>query len=186
MKTKILIFEGPSTSGKTTLANLLYRKLIKQGSKALLIGEDQTLMPVLNTQDFTKHFSNILKILDSVQMAGYDYIIIDRFHLTSAFVCGASISAFKEIEDKLIKFGALIIFLKIDESRLGERILKAMKHRSLSWRRHVTSKGTDKDIVKYYLGTQIKLLKLLKTSIIPYKIFDATNSEYEKISNQII
>ena len=45
---KIIILEGIATSGKTTLKDKLVEYFATTNSKFVVVGEDQTLMPILN------------------------------------------------------------------------------------------------------------------------------------------
>jgi len=183
---KLIIIEGTSTSGKTTLANLLNEKIDVLGRNAHLVEEDKTLMPVLRSSDPFVHIDHINKIIASISKEKYDFVITDRLHLTSAAVCDMSKTDFEKIEDSLLKFDPVIIFLVIDSDRLGNRIFEAMKHRGPSWNEHVTAKGTRKDIASWYLETQEKLLSRLKSSRIKHLKYNATDSNYKKIADNIL
>ncbi len=181
---KIIILEGPSTSGKTTVAKLLSDKLLLTGFSVRYVTEDETLMPILSEKDFQVHLKHLNSLLSGLDNK-VDFVVADRFHLTSAAVTNTSISEFNVLENSLIKYDPLIVFLEIDEEKLGERVFEAMKHRGPSWKAHVESKGSKEDIINWYKQTQINLLTLLKNSIISYKLIDATNSNYDNISEQI-
>ncbi len=183
---KLVIIEGTSTSGKTTLANLLNEKYKVLGRSSHLVKENKTLMPVLRSSDPFVHIGHINKIIASISKEKYDFAITDRLHLTSAAVCDMSKTDFEKIEDSLLKFDPVIIFLEIDSDKLGNRIFEAMKHRGPSWNKHVIAKGTKKDIASWYLETQEKLLSRLKSSRIKHLNFNATDSNYEKIANKIL
>lgn len=182
---KLLILEGTSTSGKTTLANILNEGFRRSGRNAYLVKEDKTLMPVLRSSSPAVHIDHINKIITTISKEKYDFVITDRLHLTSAAVCDMSKTDFEKIEDSLLKFDPVIIFLEIDSDKLGDRIFEAMKHRGPSWNDHVTSKGTRKDIASWYLKTQEKLLSRLKSSKIRHLKFNATDSKYENIAKDI-
>jgi len=183
---KLLIIEGTSTSGKTTLANILDKKLNVSGRSSRLVREDKTLMPVLKSDDPAVHVEHIEKIIASISKEDYEFVITDRFHLTSAAVCNMPESDFSKIEDSLLNFDPLIVFLEIDSDKLGSRIFEAMKHRDPSWNEHVTSKGTKEEITSWYLKTQEKLLSRIDTSRLKHLKFNATDSNYEKIAKEII
>lgn len=183
---KIIIIEGTSTAGKTTLANMVTDVLRRTGKKALLIDEDQTLMPVLRCAKAQKHVKHINKIIRSFAKTDFDFIIIDRFHLTCAAVCNMDLADFTKIEENLLENDPIIIFLKIDEDKLGNRILEAMKHRNSSWTQHVASKGGEKEIETWYLETQKKLFKRLKDSKIKCIKYNSTGSRYKEITKRII
>lgn len=183
---KVIIFEGASTSGKTTLANLLTDKLKKSGQKVLLVEEIQTLIPVLEILDVNKHLDHLAKVVKSISQKDFDFVVIDRFHLTSAALCDAPISKYEKIEEELLKYNPTIVFLKVEKSELGNRIFKALKHRGPYWKEHVASKGSDKQIVAWFLETQKKLLNDLKKSKIKHEIIDTTSSKYEKITEKLL
>ena len=183
---KIIILEGTATSGKTTLANLLTAKLRRAGRKVFLVDENKTLMPVLKTPDAKTHLDHLNKIVGQFPQEDCDVIIADRFHLTSAAICDMSAAEFENIEKQLLKWDPIIVFLKVDEDELGNRIFKSMNHRGPSWRAHVSSKGGEKEIRAWYLETQEKLSAWLKKSKIKHITIDTTNPDYEKIAEKLL
>lgn len=142
-------------------------------------------MPVLEKKKAKDHLDHLLKIFDQIYAGDYQVVIFDRFHLTSVVVTNATVKEYAPIEEKLLSFNPLIIFLEIDENKIPERIFTALKHRSISWQKHVRKKGTDQEIADSYIKTQKILLANLKKSKLPYKIYDATNSNYDAIAQDI-
>ncbi len=182
---KILILEGIATSGKTTIENLFEKYFVKNNITYKIIDEIETLMPQIENKDKNIAIEMLKRIFSKYTIETVDYLIFDRLHLTHTFRTNSEIKDFREIEEKLKEFNSKIIFLKIKEEVIKKRIFNAMEHRNEKWIQGVRSKGSDKEIVEYYINQQRKLIKHLEKTKLEYKTFNTTNSDFKKIFRKI-
>ncbi len=182
---KIIILEGTSASGKTTLANKLANICAKKNLNCKLVDEGQTLMPVLGKFEPEIFLDHLTKLVKDVFSEEYDVVIFDRLHLTAMAISNSTVEKYKELEKILLQHNPTIVFLKIDEKEIPERIANAAKHRDSAWRSHLATHGSKKEINQHYIGTQRKLLEHLESSSLPKIIFDSTEQNYDKIAEEI-
>lgn len=182
---KIIILEGIATSGKTSIKNKLAETFNKKGMSFFIIEETETLIPVLKNKN-RKIIIDLLKnIIGKALKEKKDFIIFDRLFLTHIFKTNSLIEDFEEIE-KMIRDQAFLVFLKIDESKIPERIASARKHREESWNEYVSKKGSDEEVYQYYINQQKNLLNLLKETSLKYKLYDTTNMDFTSIAKDIL
>jgi thymidylate kinase len=180
---KILIFEGIATSGKSTVTNRLSETF--QNQKTSLVEEEQTHVPIMNKRkdlclDFFKD------LIEKELAKKPSLILFDRLYLTQAFRVGAEVDKYYVIEKLLSTHNAITVFLKVDDESIGDRVAKAALHRDTSWGEYIKSKGsTDQEIAQYYINQQKNQLNLLKQSKLPHKIFNTTNHNYDRIIQEI-
>jgi len=182
---KIIILEGIATSGKTSVKNKLAETFAEKGINFSIIEEDETLMPILNNTDRQISINLLKNVISKALSEQKDFIIFDRLFFTHIFRTNSSIDDFKEIEE-MIQDRSLLVFLKIDESKIPERIAYAREHRDKAWNDYVSKKGTAEEIYQYYTNQQRLLLDLLKKTSLKYKIYDATNIGFVDISKDIL
>lgn len=182
---KIIILEGIATSGKTSVKNKLAEAFTEKGINFSIIEEDETLMPILNNTDKQTSINLLKNVINKTLKEKKDFIIFDRLFFTHIFKTNSSINDFREIEN-IIKDQSLLVFLKIAESKIPERITHARKHREKSWDEYVSKKGNDEEIYQYYLNQQRLLLELLKETSLKYKMYDTTNLDFPSIAKDIL
>jgi thymidylate kinase len=182
---KILILEGIATSGKTTIKNKLEKYFDSKDLDYLVVEEDKTLMPILHNTDKKIGINHLRKVIKKTLEQKKDILIFDRLYFTHIFRTKSSIDDFKSIEN-LVKKSSLLVFLKIDKKRIGEKIFDEMKKRPKKWANYVRKKGNKKDIINYYVHQQELLLKLLKKSSLKYTIYNTTEQNPENITQDII
>jgi thymidylate kinase len=182
---KLIILEGIATSGKTTIRNKLSEELLKEGKACLVVGEDETLMPMLNNKD-EKVGINFLKVLlNRIINKKFDFIIFDRLLFTHVLMTSSSLDKFKEIED-MIRKEALIIFLQVDELRIPERIKMTKEYRDKEWSEHLNKKGNEEKINSHYINQQRKLLNLLDKTSLEYKVYDTSDMKFDDVVKDIL
>ena len=54
----------------------------------------------------------------------------------------------------MIKDQSFLAFLKVDESKVPERVTYARQHRDKNWNEYVSKKGSDEEIYQYYINHQ--------------------------------
>lgn len=180
---QVIIIEGIATSGKSTLIKLLQGSNFK-GRKVIVFPEEQTHEPIMkDTSNLNlQFFKSLISKIDK----NSEIIIFERFYLTQAFRANVEMSAYAEIEQTLLSYTPMTIFLKVDDHAIAERVSRAAEHRRDSWGDHIKTKGkTPEEIAAYYIDQQQNLLKLLEQSKLPHHIFNTTNHEYENIAAEI-
>ena len=183
----ILILEGIATSGKTAVKNELEKALKEEGLKSSVVGEEETLMPILDNTKKNVSVDHLKKIIRAALRSAKkkDVLIFDRLFFTHVFRTQSDIKDFEEIE-KIFKGDVLLVFLKINENKISQRISSAMKHRPKKWGDYVKKKGTMVEIFQYYKHQQRLLLDLLKKTSIPHRVYNSTNMDFKGIKNKIL
>lgn len=182
---KIIILEGIATSGKTSVKNKLADAFVEKGINFSIIEEDKTLMPILHNTDKQVSIDLLKTVIGNALKEKKDFIIFDRLFFTHIFRTKSSIEDFREIEN-LIKNQSFLVFLKIDEENIPERIMYARQHRDKSWNEYVSKKGSDEEIYQYYINQQRLLLNLLKHTFLKYKTYDTTNMNFINVAKMIL
>jgi len=182
---KLIILEGIATSGKTTVKNKVMTLLAEKGLTFSVVEEDETLMPILNNTDKQVSLDLLKKTIKKALREEKDYIIFDRLFFTHIIRTKSSLKDFREIES-MIEKQALLVFLKIDEIKIPERIAYAKKHRGKQWNEYVDKKGDIVKITQYYAEQQKLLKNLLNKTSLQYKIYNTTNLDFENISEDIL
>ncbi len=181
---KVLIFEGIATSGKSTLIQQLKSSL---GYLRLsIVGEAETHVPIMNEAGDV-HIDFFLKLITQKLASNSDLVIFDRLYLTQAFRSKTGVESYKQVEDLLLHHNPLTIFLKVTDEAIADRVYKASQHREASWEDYIKTKGQSiEQIAEYYSDQQSNQLELLKSSIIPYEIFDTTTHNYQEITENLV
>lgn len=172
-----------STSGKSTVIDLLAKAYNAQNIR--ILSEEQTHIPIMDQTD-KDHQDFFIELIKKAILSKPDIVMIDRLYMTQAFRAKISLNAYSKLETLLTRHNTLSIFLKVDEQSIASRVSKATEHREPNWREYLRAKGDTPDkIAEYYIQQQRSQLQLLKTSKLPYQIFDTTNHNYENILFQI-
>jgi thymidylate kinase len=176
---KLLILEGIATSGKSTTIRKLRHEL--RNENIVLYSEEDTHIPIMDKPQ-ALHIDFFRSLITKAIATKADLVIFDRFYLTQAFRANATIDVYTDIENSLLLYPVLTVFLKIDEDVLAERIRLATLHREGSWGKYVKTKGdTFTEIADYYISQQRSQLELLEKSKLKYVVLDTTRHEYERI-----
>jgi thymidylate kinase len=180
---KIIIFEGIATSGKSTVISGLAKSLSHK--KVLIADETDTHEPIMHQVE-RLHIEFFKNLVDKLAAQNMEFLLIDRLYLTQAFRAKTDLNSYKDIEDLLLQYKPLTIYLQVNESAIAGRIAKAIEHRESKWEEYVKTKGKSiAEIADYYIVQQQNQLRLLKQSKIPYKIFNTTNHDYQNIITEI-
>lgn len=176
----IIIFEGIATSGKTTLTKLLE----KEFRCIVTIAEGETLMGLIDNKDKRIAHSHLSHLLDGLEKRKDTTFIIDRFHLTHAFRTGTALSSFADIEGRLQDHSALLVFLRIDPTKIKERIEETAAIRAGAWSKG--KRGTVEERVEYYTNQQNKLAELFAESTLKKVVIDTTNKNWKEYVEEIL
>lgn len=182
---KIIILEGIATSGKTSVKNKIIEALMESGKSFSIVEEEKSLLPILHNTDKEVAIGWLRKIIDEALEEEKDYIIFDRLFFTHIFRTNSSMEDFREIED-MIAGQALLVFLAIDKKKIPERISQARNHRGEEWNEYVGKKGSDEEIYQYYAEQQRKLLGLIDQTSLEYKVYDATDGDFDGIAKSVL
>jgi thymidylate kinase len=182
---KIVILEGIATSGKTSVIEEISKVLKKRKAVFLVISETETLLPLLDNTDKCKSIDFLKNIVKDSIGGKNDIIIFDRLFFTHIFRTNSTVKDFSEIE-KLIEENATLVLLKIDETKIPERIKYARKHRDEGWNKHIGKKGSEEETNNYYIAQQRLLLRLIENSSLDRKIYDTSNLDFSRIANDIV
>lgn len=184
-KNKIIIFEGIATSGKSTVIKYLSQLLDKSNRTFTIVGEDITLMPILNNTEKVVSLNLLKRAINNTIQKGKDLIIFDRLFFTHIFRTNSEYREFREIED-MIQSSALLVFLKIDEEKIPTRIEYARQHRDKAWEDYIRTKGSDEEIYSYYINQQRILEKLINKTSLKYQVYNTTDLEFESIAQDLL
>jgi hypothetical protein len=133
------------------------------------------------------HIDFFTSLVEEKLASDSDLVIFDRLYMTQAFRSKRGVDAYKKVEDLLLSNNSLTIFLKVKEKAIADRVYKASQHREADWEEYIKTRGQSiEQIAEYYSVQQSSQLELLKTSAIPYKIFDTTEHHYQEISQQLV
>lgn len=181
---KVFIFEGIATSGKSTIIQQLGVAL--SDLRLNVANEDETHMPIMKGTD-DSHVDFFINLVEQKLSDNADIVIFDRLYLTQAFRSKSGINAYKQVEELLLYNNALTIFLKVNDNSIADRVHKASLHREVEWGEYIKTKGQSiEQIAEYYTNQQTNQLELLKTSTVPYVIFDTTEHNYKEIIDQVV
>jgi thymidylate kinase len=182
---KAIILEGIATSGKSTVTDQLVQALPSSLSISVK-DESVTHIPIMKKTDET-NLDFFTALISKTIQENKDVVIFDRLYLTQAFRSKTTINDYALIENMLLPLNPIIVFLKIDENALAERVSKAIAHRDPAWGDYVYTKGKTLDeIVNYYVNQQKSQLEILKQSRLPFKVFDTTNHDYASVVAYLI
>lgn len=178
---RLIIFEGIASSGKTTLEHMLHEWM--KGST--IISEARTLMPIVENKESRRAIAHLSMVLDDVDRQSGDACIVDRFHFTHAFRTGSPLSTFHAIEERIAKcFTPLVVFLRMNDAAVPDRIKETMKFRGSSWSKG--KQGTDEEKTVYYRNQQTVLKGLMEQSILPVTEIDTSNKDWPRCLTEIL
>lgn len=181
---KIIIFEGIATSGKTSVVEEITKILRERKAVFSVIPETETLLPLLDNKDKSKSIDFLKNLIRESAGGKSDIVIFDRLYFTHIFRTDSAIKDYREIED-LVKDKASLVFLKIDEAKIPERIEYARKHRDEGWNKHIGKKGSEEETNNYYIAQQRLLLRLAEDSSLNGKIYDTSNLDFSRIAKNV-
>ncbi len=142
-------------------------------------------MPVLGNTDKQISIDLLKKVINQALKEEKDFIIFDRLFFTHIFRTNSFMEDFREIEN-LVKDRSLLVFLKIDELKIPERITSAREQRGRDWDEYVNKKGSDEEVYRYYINQQRLLMGLLGETSIDNKVYDTTNMDFDNITKDIL
>ncbi len=185
---KLIIIEGISSSGKTTVQRLLKERLSKAGSVKTL-SEGTTLISLVRNRSKKSALDHLKRLLSKMETSRYDFYITDRFHLTHIFRTNSNPAYFRKLEKTMLTwFDVLLVLLVIDR----RFIRKSLEH-TFSIRKSLGKgkRGTIDDRVAYYEDQQEKLLKAAKASSLRLLRINTTKSalkgtEWDGYVNKIL
>jgi len=183
----IIILEGMSTVGKTMVQKSLDDILSKENIDHKTIDQNEGLPPEtfehLNPKKSLEFLHKYLK--ENCQNPSTVYIF-DRLHLSHFAITNGSDEYMSEIEEELLKYDPLLVLLTVDEARVKERLISAIKYRGDRWVKELEKRETTgRTATDFHIGTQRKHVKQYEESKLPKIVFDVTNSDFQTVAEQI-
>ncbi len=177
--------DGVASSGKTSILKHLHRKILEQNpsSTKLFISEHYTeriLEHLKESGELTgvhikEHVEKIIGIIADFQgmldkskfrnnpKGANLFVTLERFiltHITSLDIENDyTIKEARNHFETIGKMGIKQVLLVIPEARFKEKLMSTIEHRNEAWKEHLYSKGSEKEIVAYYLNWQNNFLK---------------------------
>ncbi len=198
--TKIIIFEGTGTSGKSVMQSKINNYYISKRKSVKIIDEYQ-ITKNLHFQEKRNKISSIeqlKKIINSLDI-NFDYIIFDRFHFAHAASLNLALEDFKEIELALKNYDAKVIFFYYSSSSLVKRVRNSLKYRKgtgfetflnniIKGSRSIEEE--DKKIFEHFNGRMNRLKKIINKTDLPILQIDVskinTIEKYDSLVPKII
>ncbi|MCA9386005.1 hypothetical protein KC717_05145 [Candidatus Dojkabacteria bacterium] len=199
MKTNLYIFEGITTSGKTSIVASLEGLIRRAGDSVKIVSEDETFLPVFTEKEVDnlgRHAYRVLEKLISISQRGVNSILVERFLLSYSYKSRTSIGNFQQLELLLLQhFNPMYVLLKLEEGKIWQSIQGAFEHRGgdwsgkapgiNSWEEYILSKGSIGEIVEYYSEQQNNFMHNGGKSLIPLCIIDANSKDYKMLAQDI-
>jgi thymidylate kinase len=114
---KVIILEGMTTSGKTSVKKCLEKFLTEKNISFSIVEEAETLMPLLKDKSKESSIPFLKKLLRDTLQEKEEIVIFDRLLLSHLFRTKASINEFKEVID-ILKPCSFIGVLQIEEDKI--------------------------------------------------------------------
>lgn len=183
MKKNIIILEGISTAGKTTIMSGLEKYCKQIGITTLCIQEETTVIPLIDNTNLEVAINHINRKVKDILAANAQLIIIDRFHFSHLIKTAGTVKDFLLAETLLKKHNTLLVFLKINEKHISDRIFGAMNYREPEWGEFILkrSNGDKNDVVRFYKKRQKDLKVMAEQSVLNKISINTTNLNYKKI-----
>lgn len=187
MRHNLIILEGMSTSGKTTVMKLLSDTLNASGYHSRGFDELLTMdREIFSHLDTKKSLEEIRKFMEKECTSRDAIVICDRFHLSHLAITNGSVEDLKEIEAAMKLHRPLLVFLEIPADRIQERLLSAKTHRGQQWSDELKIRGqTDTESLEWFAGTQNKLFNLYQQSSLSKVQFDTSKIKFQEIASEL-
>ncbi len=184
----VIILEGITTSGKTTVFTNLKRYAEEHALNARFITEQETTMPYLDNTDLKHSRTSLEGLTDVVFSHPADLFVFDRLYFGHTFKTNSTAKDFRSIEEKLKNFNTIICLLEIPEEDLENRILNSIKYRYKGWGEYVMKRaqGSVDNLISFYMERQRGTKKLFEESTLRRYVIDTKNQDYILITRHII
>lgn len=182
MKKNIIILEGMSTAGKTTIMSGLEKYCKQIGITTLCVREETTVIPLIDNTNIEAAVNHINRKVKDILAANAQLIIIDRFHFSHLIKTDGAVKDFLWAETLLKKHNTLLVFLKINEKHISDRIFGAMNYREPEWGEFILkrSNGDKNGVIRFYKKRQKDLKAMAKQSVLDKIFINTTNLNYKK------
>lgn len=187
-QTKIIILEGVTTTGKSSVFYNLQRYAKEHNLNWIFVPETETTIPIIDSIDPKKNNNHLEKLLKRALGQKADLYVFDRLHFSSIFKTNAKTEDLKEVEEILSEFDAQIFMLYVPVISLRERIKESMKYRNVEWTEYLLNKvGGDKEkVADIYVNRQELVMQLMKKSLLKINIVDTSDQNFVRVTRQII
>jgi thymidylate kinase len=182
----LIILEGASTSGKTTVMKLLVDQLNAHGINSKGIDDHEILAHIFSHLDPKESLKEMHTFLQRECVDKNRVVVCDRFHISHLVITKGSLDDLREIETAMSAYNPLLVFLEIPEEKFGERLLSAKSHRGEPWEEELRRRGkTDEEAIAWFKTTQPKLLHLYQKSALPKVLYDTEATSFERIAHDL-
>ncbi len=188
MKYNLIILEGMSTSGKTTVMQLLSSRLRAEGIDSKGFEERQTMSREIFTHlDPRKSLDEMHAFLKNECSQKGRVVVCDRFHISHLVITKGSLRDLEEIEEAMKIYCPILVFLKIPEENVRERLLSAKSYRDNYWEDELRLRGeTEDEAIAWFKGTQVNLFNLYQQSSLPKLLFDTSTTDFQNITTELL
>lgn len=187
MKKYIIILEGISTSGKTSVMSLIDDFCKKNDISVTCFPEESTIIPMIDNTNLSLAIAFINNIIVDITNCDSQLIILDRFYFSHLLKTGGSVKDFLFAE-KILKRNTLLVYLYIDKRNISSRIFDAMNYREPGWGEYLLKRvnGDRGKIIKFYNERQKKLKAMMKESILDKMYVDTSDLNFNSVVSTII
>ncbi|TSC52323.1 MAG: Uncharacterized protein LiPW41_534 [Parcubacteria group bacterium LiPW_41] len=184
----IIIIEGITTSGKTSVFTNLKRYADEHNIKSVFISEEETTTPYIDSVSLESNKNALNNLVRNALSKKSDLLVFDRLYFAHTFKTGGTTEDFREIEELLNGYDTTMFFLEIPESSIEKRITESMQYRYKGWVDYVMNRagGDIKKVVSFYTDRQRESKNLFNKSILKKYILDTASQNYVAITREII
>lgn len=115
----VIILEGVTTTGKTTVFNNLRRFSEENNLNWVFVSEKETVISIIDSTNQDSNNEHFLNLFEEVFNKKADVYVFDRLHFSSIFKTKATIDGLKSVEDKLSEFESYIFMMYVPKIKLN-------------------------------------------------------------------
>lgn len=185
---KVVILEGVTTTGKTSVFNNLKAFAEENNLNWVFVSEKETIIPIIDSENQKVNNEHFLDLLNKTFQKKSSVYVFDRLHFSSIFKTHATINDLAPIEDKLLKFDSYVFMMHTSKEILRQRIIESMNYRDIDWSKYLLKKtGGSKDkVAQLYIDRQDKVIDLLKQSKLNVCMCNTDSQNFVKPTRKII
>lgn len=183
---KTFIFEGISSSGKTSICSNLQHYCEDNRINARYLKEAETIIPLIDNVNIATA-TEFMETLISAEL-GECVNIIDRFHISHCFKTSRTLSAYKSVEKSLSNYNPTLIMLRLNEECIFDRIESAAKYKNPDWIKYMIENrgGSIAGVVDFLIGRQRLIEKLFSESSLEKEIIDIEAYDFISPTRRLI
>lgn len=184
---KAVIFEGISSSGKTSVSMNLCRFCDERHIDYSFVKEAQTIMPMIDNEDPAEAVRFLAELLEQELSTDKPLHIFDRLHVSHGFKTGNTIAPFSQIESELKRVNALLVVIRVAEEEIESRIREAIKYKDPKWGEYMIRKhGSIEAIGAFLAERQRNIEKMAQESQLDKLVLTINEYDYVRPTRRII